>query len=255
MNVKGFLIDIDGVLYVGDHAVDGAQRAIEYLEERGFIYRFVSNTTRKSRGTIAARLSGMGFDIPERYIFTPPLAAVAYMKNAGRSRYYLLTTGDVYKDFPPPCNDDDPFPVDYVIIGDAGEQFTYENLNRAFRHLMDGAELVALERDRYWMAAGGLSLAAGPFVAALEYATGKVAAVMGKPSPAFFRLALQDMHLSATEAAMIGDDIVTDIAGAQQTGMQGILVRTGKYREDAVRSASVTPSQIIDSIADIGEIL
>jgi len=197
----------------------------------------------------------MGFEIPENAIFTPPLAAVAYMKNTGKNRYFLLTTGDVYRDFPSvPV----PLPssgIDYVIIGDAGERLTYETLNTAFRHLEAGAELLALERDRYWMAPDGLSLSAGPFVAALEYASGKTATVMGKPAPAFFSLALQDIHLAPSETIMVGDDIATDIRGAQQVGMQGILVRTGKFREDSVKDSPVMPERIINSIADLPEVL
>jgi HAD superfamily hydrolase (TIGR01458 family) len=255
MDVKGFLIDLDGVLYVGDRPIDGAQEAIASLTKSGFSVRFVSNTTRRCRRTIAARLSAMGFEIPENAIFTPPIAAVTYMKNAGKDRYFLLTIGDVYKDFPPVPETRPPACVDYVIIGDAGERLTYESLNTAFRHLEAGAELLALERDRFWMASDGLSLSAGPFVAALEYATGKTAMVMGKPAPAFFSLAMQDMHLTPSETAMIGDDIATDIGGAQQAGMQGILVRTGKFRDDAVRNSPITPGRIIDSVADLQEIL
>ncbi|MFA5214364.1 MAG: TIGR01458 family HAD-type hydrolase [Methanoregula sp.] len=255
LNVKGFLIDLDGVLYVGDRAVEGASRTIDTLHEQGFACRFVSNTTRKSRGTIAARLSAMGFDIPEQDIFTPPLAAVAYMNHTGRHRFELLTTGDVFKDFPPPCTDADTAPRDYVIVGDAGDQFTYEHLNRAFRQIIAGAELLALERDRYWMAGDGLALSAGPFVAALEFATGTVANVMGKPSPAFFRLALEDMHLAAAEVAMVGDDILTDISGAQEFGIKGILVRTGKYRKEVVDKSGVHPSRIIGSVADLGDLI
>ncbi len=255
LNVKGFLIDLDGVLYVGDRAVEGASRMIDTLHEQGFTCRFVSNTTRKSRGTIAARLSAMGFDIPERDIFTPPLATVAYMNHTGRHRFELLTTGDVYKDFPPPCTDADTAPRDYVIVGDAGDQFTYEHLNRVFRQIIAGAELLALERDRYWMAGDGLALSAGPFVAALEFATGTVANIMGKPSPAFFRLALEDMHLAATEVAMVGDDILTDISGAQASGIQGILVRTGKFRKEMVDRSGVIPSRIIGSVTDLGDLI
>jgi len=120
---------------------------------------------------------------------------------------------------------------------------------------MEGAELVALETDRYWMAPEGISLSAGPFVTALEFATGKTATLMGKPSPAFFDLALQDMGLEPGDVAMIGDDIHTDIAGAQKSGIRGILVKTGKYREDTVQNTEIKPARIIDSIAHIRELM
>ena len=253
--IKGFLIDLDGVLYVGDRPLEGAQAAIEFLMQKDYTFRFVSNTTRRCRKTIASRLSAMGFDIPEEYIFTPPLAAMAYMKKTGKRHYYLLTTGDVDRDFEQVCAHDTSAKIDYVIVGDAGDTITYDNLNGAFRHLMEGAELIALEKDRYWMAHDGLSLSAGPFVQALEYATGKTATVMGKPSKAFFDLAMSDMGLRHGQVAMIGDDIITDIGGADNAGMRSILVRTGKFREEALKRATIKPTYIIDSIAQLEDIL
>ncbi|MEN6443259.1 MAG: TIGR01458 family HAD-type hydrolase [Methanoregula sp.] len=255
MDIKGLLIDLDGVLYVGDTAISGAQDTIEFLKEQKIPFRFVSNTTRKCRETIARHIYGMGIGIPVEYIFTPPLAAVAYMKKSGKNRVYLLTTGDVHKDFEPACVCNCSCDVDYVIIGDAGDKLTYDSLNRAFRHINGGAELIALEKDRYWMAPDGLSLSAGPFVEALEFATGKTPVVMGKPSLTFFELALNDMGLTPPEAAMIGDDIVTDIGGAQNAGMKGILVRTGKFSEERMKGTEIKPTYIINSIADLKNII
>jgi HAD superfamily hydrolase (TIGR01458 family) len=253
--IKGILIDLDGVLYVGDRPITGAQAAIEYLIRKNYFFRFVSNTTQKCRKTIANRLSVMGFDIPEEYIFTPPLAAVAYMKKTGKQNCYLITTGDVDRDFEQVCVLDNNVKNDVVIVGDAGNSITFDRLNNGFRHLMEGAELIALEKDRYWMTHNGLSLSAGPFVQALEFASGKTARVVGKPSKEFFDLALHDMGLLSGQVVMIGDDIVTDIGGAHNAGMRTILVRTGKFREDSLECSRVKPTHIIDSIADLEDIL
>ena len=253
--IKGFLIDLDGVLYTGDQPIAGAQAAIRNLMDSNYVFRFISNTTRKCRKTIANRLSAMGFEIPEEYIFTPPLAAVAHIKKTGKNHCFLLTTGDVDRDFELVCARDSSVKPDFVIVGDAGEAITYDHLNTAFRCLMEGAELIALEKDRYWMAYEGLCLSAGPFVQALEFATGKTAMVMGKPSETFFALALRDMGLQTGEVVMIGDDINTDIGGAHHAGMRTILVRTGKFREDALKGAMVKPTRIIDSIAQLEKIL
>lgn len=255
MGIKGLLIDLDGVLYVGDKPVKGAQEAIAYLVQSGIAFRFLSNTTRKCRRSIAGRLAAMGFDIPEDHIFTPLRAAVAHMRATGRNRYFLLTTGDAERDFNEAGLSNGMGQVDYVIIGDAGDAVTYDSLNHAFRQLMGGAELIALERDRYWMANDGLALSAGPFVTALEFATGKKATLVGKPSGAFFEHALKDMGLIADQVAMIGDDIVTDIGGAQAAGIRGILVRTGKFREQDLTQGGINPWKIIDSVAGIKEIL
>jgi HAD superfamily hydrolase (TIGR01458 family) len=254
-DIQGFLIDLDGVLYIGNRAVDGAQDAIGYLLENGYPFRCISNTTRKCRHSVASHLSSLGFEIPENHIFTPSLAATAYMKKSRRTGYHLLTTGDVDRDFEEMRNMGPPTKPDWVIIGDAGDKITYDSMNTAFRVLMEGAELLALENDRYWMAADGLSLSAGPIVKALEYATGKTATVMGKPSPEFFNLALLDMHLRPEQVIMIGDDIITDIGGAYHAGIKGILVRTGKFRSDSVDTAVIKPACIIDSVSCIQDVI
>ncbi|MDQ4062355.1 MAG: HAD hydrolase-like protein [Actinomycetota bacterium] len=117
------------------------------------------------------------------------------------------------------------------LVGDLGNGFDYTRLNAAFRHLMDGAELVALQKNRFWQEADGLSLEAGPLVAALEYASGKTAtAVVGKPEPALFEAALRDLWLEAKDVAMVDDDPESDVAGAQAAGLVGIQLRMGKYR-------------------------
>jgi len=253
--ISGFLIDLDGVLYTGDTPVPGAFETIGFLADHGYPFRCLSNSTRKCRKTIAARLEKMGFAIPESSIFTPPLAAVRYMKNAGKDRAFLLVTGDVDRDFSGACTDDGSVHTDYVVVGDAGDNVTYAHLNRAFRCLMEGAELVALERDRYWMDKDGLSLSAGPVVAALEMAAGTTATIVGKPSKEFFGLALADLGLAKEDVLMIGDDIATDIGGAQGAGIRGALVRTGKFRAGVLEQSAIRPDHVINSVKDILTIL
>ena len=145
--------------------------------------------------------------------------------------------------------------ADAVIIGDLGPAFGYDVLNHAFRQVMDGAELIALQKNRYWKRADGLSLDVGPFVAAIEYATGRDAYVVGKPAKGFFEQVLASVGVDASAAAMVGDDIESDIGGALRAGLAAILVRTGKYREDRAHESAIQPTRVVDSIADVPPLL
>ena len=234
-------MDLDGTLYVGGEAVAGAREAVASLRASGLAVRYVTNTTRKPRGWVCERLRSMGFAVEEAEIFTPALAA---MGRIGRGTCFALVDDSLLPDLAGLELTDDP--PDYVLVGDLGEGFTYERLNPAFRHLMEGAELLALQKNRYWQSDAGLALDAGPFVAALEFASGKKASVVGKPEREYFRLALEDLGLRAGEVAMVGDDAETDVLGARRAGLVGIQVRTGKWRADAGEA-----DLVIDSVADL----
>ena len=234
-------MDLDGTLYVGGEAVAGAREAVGSLRASGLAVRYVTNTTRKPRGWVYGRLRSMGFEVSEEDIFTPALAAVGRI---GSGTCFALVDDSLIGDLAGlTLTDGRP---DYVLVGDLGDGFTYERLNPAFRCLMDGAELLALQKNRYWQTDAGLALDAGPFVAALEFASGKDAAVVGKPEPEYFRLALGDLGLRAHEVAMVGDDVEADVVGAKRAGLVGIQVRTGKWQADAGEA-----DLVIDSIADL----
>ena len=249
------LLDIDGVLMVGDRPVPGACSVVRWLHGAGIPFRCVTNSTRRSRGTIAARLRASGLPVSAAQIFTPAAAAVRRIHSGGADSCHLVATGDVHLDLEAGgcrlVDEEAPF----VVVGDAGDAWSYGALNRAFRLLVGGARLLALERDRYWRDHDGLSLGAGPFVAGLEYAAGIEGEVMGKPSPAFFRLALDDIGVPASAAVMIGDDLVSDIGGARGAGCAGWLVRTGKFRDSDLAASPVRPDRVLESIADLPALL
>jgi HAD superfamily hydrolase (TIGR01458 family) len=248
---EAFLIDLDGVITVGGSLLPGARDTLTWLRDNDYPYRFVSNTTRRPRSEIAADLSAMGIAITESCIFTPAMAAVSYMVQRKRTRAFLLTTPKLETEFVSAgigsAHDD----VEVVVVGDAGDRFTYDRMNSAFRHILSGTDFLALEKDRYWMGSDGLMLSAGPFVTGLEYATGTTARLMGKPSEDFFSLALSSMGAEPGKTAMIGDDVVTDTGGAMNYGLSGILVKTGKYRDAALDAAPVRPTAILPSFADL----
>jgi len=251
--LRAVLLDLDGVLYVGDAAIAGAAGAVERLRASGPALRFVTNTTTHTRAATAAKLRRLGVQLDDDELVTPAALAVRHCLERGHRRVALVMHDEVKSDFAALEQADRE--VDAVIVGDLGAQFAFEPLNRAFRLIMDGAELVALQKNRYWLTPDGLSLDAGAFVAALEFASGRDALVVGKPSPVFFQTALATVGVAPADAVMVGDDVESDVGGAQRAGLRGVLVRTGKYREDRVRASGVVPDALVDSIADVPELL
>lgn len=252
-DLRALLIDLDGVLYVEEEPVAGAAQAVELLRRAGLGLRFVTNTTARSRAQTLEKLERLGFDVAEDELVTPAALARRHCTERGHETVALIMNEDVKADFED-LEEVDREP-DAVIMGDLGEAFGFAILNHAFRMVMDGAELIALQKNRFWLTGEGLSLDAGPFVAAIEYASGRDAYVVGKPAPAFFEGVLGDLGAAAEDAAMVGDDVESDVAGAMNEGLAGVLVRTGKYREDFVRESGVEPSATVDSIANVPGLL
>jgi len=247
--LRGFLFDLDGVLYVGSKAIPGAALAIEHIRSKGMSCRFLTNTTTKSLDQLFLKIAGLGLPIEKNEILSAPQAAVRYLRRKGSPTCHLVLSEDTKTDFEEfPRSDKDPA---FVVLGDIGDRWDYRLLNGLFTMLVGGSTLIALHKGRYWQTDEGLSMDIGAFVAALEYTTGKEAVVMGKPSRVFFETALADMGLEPYEAVMVGDDIESDIGGAQRAGIQGILVKTGKYRDELVAGSSVVPDAVIPSAVDL----
>ncbi len=250
--IDGILFDLDGVLYVGGQPIDGAVETVRYVKERKPV-RFVTNTTTRPLDMLFDKLKKLGIPAEEHEIFTPPKAAVAWLKKRGEPKLFLIVEPDTSIDFADfEQVSDNP---DYVVIGHYGRRWSYDLLNRAFHMLMDGAGLLALHKGRYWQTEDGLQLDIGAFVVGLEHATGQTAAVMGKPSENFFKLPIEDMGLQPSRVMMIGDDINSDIGGAMAIGCKGGLVKTGKYRDDLAQQSDVTPTVTLDSINDLKDLL
>jgi HAD superfamily hydrolase (TIGR01458 family) len=218
-------IDLSGTLHVGRQPLPGAIEAIARLRREGFRVRFVSNTSSKSRRRLHQVLQEIGFDIAYDELFTPPLVVHRYLQRHNL-RPYLLVHPDLMEEFADLPRQD----PDAVVVGCALDHFTYANLNQAFRLLKQGARLIATGRTACFEGRQGLQLDAGPFVAALEYAAGTEALVLGKPSAGFFAAAREEFSCPLESVTMIGDDAESDVGGAMAAGMRGILVQTGKYR-------------------------
>ena len=255
--VRAVLIDIDGVLTLSWEPVSGAIQALRWLRSAGIPFVLVTNTTSRSRAQIADRLEGQGFPIGPADILTAPAIGAAYLRERyPGARCLLINSGDIAADLPGVTltQPGDPA-VDVVLIGGAGPEFSYDALNRAFRHLRDGARLVALSRGLYWRTREGLQLDTGAFLPGLEEAGGTAAEVVGKPASEFFAAALAHLEASASDALMIGDDIDNDVLAAQRCGLTGVLVRTGKFAPRTLSAAIDRPDYVVDSIADLPSLL
>ncbi len=225
--IKGVLLDLSGVIYIGSKPIAGAQEAIDQLHTHNLPARFITNTTRSTSADILKKLSTMRFNISKDLLFTAPLAAKQYIKEKGLTPYLL-----VHSNLMPEFSDFPDTKFNAVLLGDAGKEFNYEKLNIAFRLLFSGAPLFAMGANRYFKEEDGFSLDAGPFVRALETASGVKATILGKPSKEFFLEAIKGFACTPEQVVMIGDDVESDINGATAAGLQAILVKTGKYRSN-----------------------
>lgn len=222
---EGLLIDVGGVLYQGDEAIEGSVEALALLRERQIPFRLLTNTTRTTRVKLEEKLHRFGFDVAEEEIVTPASVAGAILERDGAKPHLL-----VHPDLLPDCPAEAAEP-DAVLIGDAGEHFTFDAMNRAFNVLIEGGKLYALGKNRFFRGNAGYELDAGPFVAALEYAAEVEALLIGKPARDFFLTAAKELGLAPEKIAMVGDDVESDVEGAIAAGLSGVLVKTGKFRE------------------------
>jgi HAD superfamily hydrolase (TIGR01458 family) len=251
--MAAILLDVDGVLHVSGAPIAGAAAAVRELRAAGHRLRFVTNSTTRSRAQLAEQLQGMGIELDDTELQTTGDVAARVLK--GKRVLALTMTGLL----------DDleglqlvGMNVDAVLIGGAGDDgdevgrvFSYLNLNRAFHELEDGADLYCLHKNRWWQTADGPRLDTGAFVAGLEYAADIEATVLGKPSSAYFGAALEALDAEPALTWMVGDDLEGDIVGAHKHGIRTVLVRTGKFRPDAVERSAIQPDGIISSIAQL----
>lgn len=254
--MASILFDIDGVLYQDNTIINGAIETVLWCREAQIPHLFLTNTTSKPRSEICKKLRSLGIAIDLDELLTPPLAAAQWLKSKGKNNIALFipeATKQEFQEFNILDINNDQQDIDAVIIGDMGDAWDFKTLNSAFRLLMKNPstiELLALGMTRFWQAPDGLRLDTAPFVVALEHATQKKARVFGKPDSVFFRSALSQLNIEAKDCFMIGDDIRSDIAGAQAAGIKGILVKTGKFRA-ADLDLNIKPYALIESIAEL----
>jgi HAD superfamily hydrolase (TIGR01458 family) len=253
--VDGLLIDIDGVLTVGWSPIEGASEALAGLRGAGVPFRLVTNTTELSQRELVEALDRAGFDVRADEVITAAVMTAEYLREHHPGAACFVLGGSQG------AEDLDGVRLvqegaDVVVIGGASRAFSFDDMNHALRLVLDGAALVGMHGAISWMTAEGMALDPGVILLrGLEAATGRVAVVCGKPAPEAFASALRLLDLPAERVAMVGDDLDTDVLAAQAFGLKGVLVRTGKFRQDALDRSAGVPDLVLDSIGELPEAL
>ena len=248
--IQGFLFDLDGVFYVGDELIPGGIETLNYLTSKCIPYRFITNTTTKSRFQICKKLARWGIPIEESQIFSAVYAGVLKLRKWGNPSCFYFLKNEAKMEFDEFT--ENSINPDVIVIGDLDQEWTFENMNRAFNYVMNGSKILALHKGKYFQVDEGLQIDSGAFVHAIEFATSKSADVVGKPNENFFKLAIQDMGINnVSHIAMIGDDLINDIEGAQKVGIKSGLVKTGKFRKEILNQSNVKPDFILSSISEL----
>jgi HAD superfamily hydrolase (TIGR01458 family) len=255
---KLIMLDLDGTLYVGKQPIPGAIECVQQLRERGISLRFLTNTTTKSQDELVAQLRVMGFTLEEDELISAPVGAKLELLSLQQQlqrpvRIWPVVADSIKLDFFEFCWDEKK--PDYVVLGDIGDAWDLSLINRLFNVMHGGAELIALHKNRFWQTEDGLKADIGFFVAGLEYISSKNARVMGKPNRDFYQRVLDSAGVDTIDALMVGDDIDSDVGGAQQMGVNGCLVRTGKYRAAYADQSTIQPKYILHSIAGLPELI
>jgi len=242
---NALFLDLDGVLFVGEKPIPDAAQAVRSAREAGLTLRFLTNTATQSRRALIDKLAAMDIQVEEEELYTAPIAAKHYIREHGL-RPFCLIHPDIRGDMAG-LDETDP---NCVLLGDARDDLNYRNLNRAFQLCIEGATLIGIGMNRYFQSDEGLMLDAGPFIRAIEWAADTRALIMGKPGGGFFQQVVASTPFSADECLMVGDDVFSDIEGAVHAGLQGCLVRTGKFREGD-EAHLPRDAAVVDSIASL----
>jgi len=270
--VRALLLDLDGVIVLAEKPVEGSAAAIATLAEKRIPFRIVTNTSLVSRATLSRWGASMGAPIPaDRFQSALSVSAAYTARTFPGQPLYVLTSDDARSEFAGQrllSNDDASKPdarAAAVVVGDSPEAATWDNLNRAFRLIRNGAELIGMHKNRWWLTPDGPTIDSGAFVAGLEFSAGVKARIVGKPAREFFTEAANALAAEARsrgepplrrrDVLMVGDDLETDVRAAQRAGLRGAFVLTGKHtRTDlatAVGRGRTPPDLVADSLAEV----
>jgi NagD protein len=248
---RGFLIDMDGVIYRESELIPGADEFIHRLRDLDIPFLFLTNNSQRTRRDVVTKLARMGIDVEEHHIFTCAMATARFLsqRKPGGTAYVIGEGGLLHALHQNGYSivDHDP---DYVVVGE-GRTMTFEMIEKAVRMVQNGAKLIATNLDPNCPTHAGMRPGCGAIVAMLEVATGRKAFSVGKPSPVMMRSARKELGLATAETTMIGDTMETDILGGVQMGYHTVLVLTGSTRREDLVNYTYGPDRVVESIAEL----
>lgn len=252
MEKRGFLIDMDGVIYKGKEPIPGAVEFINKLKAEGIQFKFLTNNSQRTSRDVCYKLNTLGFRVEEDDIFTCAMATARYLAHVKpNGTAFVIGEGGLLTELHKngySIVEENP---DYVVIGE-GRTIMLEAVDKAVNMVMNGAKLIATNLDPNCPTDGGKYRAGcGAFVAMIEFATGKKAFSVGKPSPVMMRMARKELHLTTDETIMIGDTMETDILGAGAMGFTTVLTLSGVTKKESLEDYGYSPDFIISSIQEL----
>ena len=248
---KGFICDMDGVIYHGNQLLPGAGEFVDWLAREDKSFLFLTNSSERSPRELMQKLGRLGLEVGEEHFYTSALATANFLsrQSPGCSVFVIGEPGlyNALYDAGLTVNDVDP---DYVVVGET-RSYNYESILRAVRHVQNGANLIGTNPDMTGPTENGMIPACRALIAPIELATGKSAYFVGKPNPLMMRTGLKMLGVHSGEAALIGDRMDTDIIAGIETGIDTVLVLTGVSTREAVAQFPYRPQYILDGIGDI----
>jgi NagD protein len=248
---RGFLIDMDGVIYCGGQLIPGAAQFITQLQATDTPFAFLTNNSQRTRRDVATRLARMGIGVDERHVFTCAMATARFLAGQlPRGTAYVIGEGGLLQALHANGYSIVDHAPDYVVVGE-GRAFSFEMLEAATRMILDGAKLIATNLDPNCPTQQGTRPGCGAIVAMLETATGLKAFSVGKPSAVMMRMARKELGLTTAETTIIGDTMETDILGGVQMGYRTVLLLSGGTRREDLARYAYRADLVVDSIADL----
>ena len=268
MAVGGVLFDIDGVLVTSWQAIPGAAESLRVLADNQIARTYLTNTTTRTRSQIAGLLTDAGMDVAADEVITAAVLTADYVRDRyPGARCFLVNSGQIGEDMPgidlvyaSEVGDAVPETPDVVLLGGAGPEYDHVTLSRVYDWMAQGVPVVAMHRSTSWNTAEGLRIDTGMYLIGMEETSGRKATAVGKPAPEGFLASAGRLGVDPEEMYMVGDDLNNDVLAAQVVGMTGVLVRTGKFRQDtldrwAADEYAMQPNHVIDSVADLPGLL